>query len=226
MQTVSDPESLSRFRDGLLGERSANGLAYVMHPPGPFDAQAVSLDDVRLVRAMASRDNAALGAFYDRWADQVYATVISIVGTAQDAEEIVGDCFWQAWNQASRFDASRGQVRAWLMNIARSRALDRLKSVKRRREDDLDAAPVDSFATDVDAAGQIDEQQRALNVTDALKELPSSQREVLEMAYFGGLSQAEIAESTGTALGTVKTRIRLGMQKLRESLGSLERREA
>jgi RNA polymerase sigma-70 factor (ECF subfamily) len=175
---------------------------------------------------MAAGDAQALGRFYDRWSHHVYSTVRAIVHSPQDAEEIVGDCFWQAWTQASRFDPSRGDVRVWLLNIARSRALDRLKSMKRRREEDLEAAPADSFATLPDAEERIDQAARAVQVADALKILPEAQRKVLEMVYYGGLTQTEIADSTGEALGTIKTRIRLGTQKLREAIGHLQERNA
>jgi RNA polymerase sigma-70 factor (ECF subfamily) len=192
----------------------------------PADAGSVSLDDVRVVKQMAAGDAQALGRFYDRWSHHVYSTVRAIVQSPQDAEEIVGDCFWQAWTQASRFDPSRGDVRVWLLNIARSRALDRLKSMKRRREEDLEAAPADSFATLPDAEEKIDQAARAVQVADALKILPEAQRKVLEMVYYGGLTQTEIADSTGEALGTIKTRIRLGTQKLRDTIGHLQARNA
>lgn len=183
---------------------------------------SIALDDVRLVSRMANGDADALGRFYDRWSNHVYATVKAIVRSPQDAEEIVDDCFWQAWKQASRFDSARGEVRSWILNIARSRALDRLKAMKRRREDDLDAAPSTAFATLPDAEERIDQAAAASKVASALRGLPDAQRRVLEMAYYGGLTQTEIADSTGEALGTVKTRIRLGMQKLRETIGQLQ----
>ena len=190
------------------------------------DADATSLEDVRLVKRMAAGEASALGQFYDRWSHHVYATAKAIVRSDQDAEEVVDDCFWQAWNQAGRFDASRGEVRSWLMNIARSRALDRLKAVKRRREEDLEKAPAASFAAVPDAEERIDQAARAVTVADALKVLPVAQRQVLEMVYYGGLTQTEIADSTGEALGTIKTRIRLGTQKLRETIGHLQARDA
>lgn len=186
----------------------------------------IAIDDTRLVSRMANGDAEALGRFYDRWSNHVYATVKAIVRSPQDAEEIVDDCFWQAWNQASRFDAGRGEVRSWVLNIARSRALDRLKAMKRRREEDLDAAPSAAFATMPDAEERIDEAARATRVASALQGLPDAQRRTLEMAYYGGLTQTEIADSTGEALGTVKTRIRLGMQKLRETIGQVQAESA
>ncbi len=200
---------------GVLGSGMVQGR-------NSYDSQLI-LEDVRLVKRMAAGESAALGAFYDRWSGKVYATVFAIVRSAQDAEEIVDDCFWQAWNQASRFDASRGQVRAWILNIARSRALDRLKAVRRRREDEIEAVPSDVFSTPPDAEERLDAEARAKLLALALKVLPDAQREVVEMAYYGGLSQTEIATCTGHALGTVKTRIRLAMQKLRETLEPMER---
>lgn len=189
-----------------------------MSARGTVGSPEIALDDVRIVQRMAAGDSVALGEFYDRWSRDAYATAISIVRVAQDAEEVVADAFWQAWNQASRFDASRGQVGSWVLSMARSRALDKLKSVARRREEQLEAAPLELLASEGRADDRIVEEERVSVVASALKDLPHVQREALEMAYFGGLSQAEIAESTGLAIGTVKTRIRLGMQKLRERL--------
>lgn len=167
---------------------------------------------------MAVGDSQALGVFYDRWSGEVYASAISIVRVAQDAEEVVEDTFWQAWTQATRFDAARGQVRSWVLSIARTRALDKLKSVARRREEQLESAPLELLANEGDADTRVVEEERTNAVASALNELPAPQREALEMAYYGGLSQTEIAECTGLAVGTIKTRIRLGMQKLRERL--------
>ena len=167
---------------------------------------------------MAAGDSPALGVFYDRWEREVYATAISIVRVAQDAEEVVEDTFWQAWTQASRFDASRGQVRSWVLRIARTRALDKLKSVTRRREEQLESAPPELLAREGGTEDRIVAEERINVMTSALNDLPAAQREALEMAYFGGLSQTEIAGCTGLAVGTIKTRIRLGMQKLRERL--------
>ncbi|MGI9042888.1 MAG: sigma-70 family RNA polymerase sigma factor [Gemmatimonadaceae bacterium] len=224
-QSMEQPRARNYARQGQtgLGDRLIADLSLVMLHGRLDDSRDIVLDDVRLVGQLAAGEAAALGRFYDRWSAQVYATVISIVRSAEDAEEIVDDCFWQAWQQASRFDSSRGQVRSWILNIARSRALDRLKAVKRRREEALEAAPSAMFAVTPDAEERLDEETRAGQVAVALKLLPSAQREVLEMAYYGGLSQTEIADSTGEALGTVKTRVRLGMQKLREVLGPMER---
>ncbi len=180
--------------------------------------ETVSLDDVRIVRDMAAGKAESLSRFYSRWSQDVYAIALAIVRVTQDAEEVVEDVFWQAWNQASRFDSSRGQVRQWITSIARSRALDRLKAMKRRREDSLEAAPLTTLADPNRSDDGIVDEERITLVARALHALPVAQREVVEMTYYGGLTQTEIASCTGEAIGTIKTRIRLAMQKLRESM--------
>ena len=182
------------------------------------ESPEIALEEVRVIQRMARGDSAALGELYDRWSDAVYAAAISIVGVAEDAEEVVEDTFWQAWNQASRFGIARGQGSSWILRIARSRALDKRKSVARRREEQLDSAPPEILADDARSDDHVVESERAQIVAAALRQLPPVQREALEMAYFGGLSQSEIADCTGVAIGTIKTRIRLGMMKLRERL--------
>ena len=173
---------------------------------------------------MAGGDEQALGKFYDRWHPLVYGIVLRIVVQKDDAEDVVEETFWQAWRQAERYEDSRGAVQTWLLTIARSRALDRVRSQKRRREDSFDVdgggivlqqASADNPAMDAESA------ERRRVVVAAMQELPPEQREALELGYFGGLSQSEIAERTGQPLGTIKTRMRLAMQKLRGSLQSL-----
>lgn len=196
----------------------AAGLIFGMVARATNQDADVSLDDARIVQRIAGGDSAALGELYDRWSDAVYAAAFAIVGVAEDAEEVVEDTFWQAWKQASRFEIARGAVRSWLLTIARSRAMDKRKSVSRRREEQLESAPPDLLVNDARTDDRLVEGERTTMVANALSDLPPVQREVLEMAYFGGLSQSEIADCTGLAIGTIKTRIRLGMMKLREQL--------
>lgn len=185
--------------------------------------------DLELVRRMHAGDERALSAFYDRWFTVVNAVVTRIVKSSDDAEDVVEETFWQVWRQAGRFAADRGSVQTWLLTIARSRALDRLRASRRLREESMDAAGPGEAATneavlvsassDPSVAAEQGEQRRL--VLQALAELPPEQREALELGYYGGLSQSEIAERTGQPLGTVKTRMRLAMMKLRERLSVL-----
>jgi RNA polymerase sigma-70 factor (ECF subfamily) len=160
----------------------------------------------------------------------VSALVARIVQSADDADDVVEETFWQAWRQAARFAADRGSVATWLLTIARSRALDRLRATRRQREEAIDDRAVErSAAADGDAfiapasdpSRDAEAGERGVLVRRALGELPREQREALELGYFGGLSQSEIAERTGQPLGTVKTRMRLGLMKLRELLSVL-----
>jgi RNA polymerase sigma-70 factor (ECF subfamily) len=186
--------------------------------------------DLELVRRMQAGDEQALGAFYDRWFPVVSGVVGRILRSDGDVEDVIEETFWQAWRQADRFVAVRGSVQTWLLTIARSRALDRLRASKRRREESLDdpGTPESMLSARDEAPGATNDPSHAVEhaerrrlVLSALADLPGEQRQALELGYFGGLSQTEIAEQTGQPLGTVKTRMRLAMQKLRERLAVL-----
>jgi RNA polymerase sigma-70 factor (ECF subfamily) len=146
------------------------------------------------------------------------------VGQRADAEEVVLDAFAQAWREAARFEASRGSVAGWLATIARSRALDLVRARNRRERITATAAaerPDTSPAMGgwpLDPSSGVDIAERRRQVQLALEALSPPQRRAIELAYFEGLSQSEIAERLQEPLGTIKTRVRLGMQKLRESL--------
>ena len=187
------------------------------------DPTAVHLratDDLALLRRVAVREEAALTELYDRYAPLLLAVVRRILGAAAEAEEVLQEAFFQAWLQADRYDPSRSSVSTWLVLIARSRALDRLRA--RRSHDRAAAAPAaDPVAPRHESSAgesRVLHSERRERVRGALAELPAEQREVLELAFFGGLSQSEIATTTGAPLGTVKTRALLAMKKLRQAL--------
>jgi RNA polymerase sigma-70 factor (ECF subfamily) len=192
----------------------------------PEMRRAVDSEDEALVRRMANGDDQALGVLYDRWHGVVHGVVARMLRQAEDVEDVVEETFWQAWRQASRFDRSRGAVQTWLLTIARSRALDRVRALRRRREEPLegdDGQLVVQQAAEGDPGLDAEASERRRIVGAALSGLPAEQREALELGYFGGLSQTEIAERTGQPLGTVKTRMRLALQKLRSQLEVLRR---
>ena len=187
----------------------------------PGQGHAVESEDEALVRRMAAGDDQALGVLYDRWHPVVHGVVSRMLRQADDVEDVVEETFWQAWRQASRFDRTRGAVQTWLLTIARSRALDRVRALRRRREEPLegeDGQLVVQQAAEGDPGLEVEASERRRLVVAALSGLPPEQREALELGYFGGLSQSEIAERTGQPLGTVKTRMRLALQKLRSQL--------
>ena len=177
-------------------------------------------EDAALIRRMVDADETALGALYDRWVRSLYSLVLHLLKDPDEAEDVVEETFWQAWRKADSYEPSKGAVSTWLLTIGRRKALDRLRSRKRNREDSIDGmsgfADLPSGLPDPEAQAEGSELRE--NVRAALRELPNEQREVLELGYFSGLSQAEIAEKTGQPLGTVKTRMRLAMQKLRGPL--------
>jgi len=174
-----------------------------------------------LVGRMAQGDQSALPALYDATAPTVHALVGRIVADPPVAEEVTGDVFLQAWEQAARYDAAGGTPLAWLLAIARTHAIDRVRVgvAARGAREPIERAlalpcgrpgPEDRYATE----------ERRRSVHAALATLPGDQREAVELAYYDGLSHSEIAERLGHPLGTVKTRIRLGMVKLRDALTS------
>ena len=187
--------------------------------------------DVALVRRLQARDERALGEFYDRWYPVVNGVLTRMLRASDDVEDVLEETFWQVWRQADRYMPERASVQTWLLTIARSRALDRLRAARRLREESLDAGPREDGSSAVPEASQTspandplldaEQAERRTLVVAALADLPAEQRETLELGYFGGLSQSEIAERTGQPLGTVKTRMRLAMSKLRDRLSPL-----
>ena len=184
--------------------------------------------DRQLVERMAGGEDRALGDLYDRYGKTLYALALAIVHEPADAEEVVVDAFGQAWRQAGSFDPARGSVGAWLATIARSRALDLIRARGRRTRAHERAAHLsdDGVATPIAPGGpdpgrRVERSEARELVTRALAALPEAQRVAIELAYFEGLSQSEIAERLAEPLGTIKTRMRAGMEKLRGQLTPL-----
>jgi RNA polymerase sigma-70 factor (ECF subfamily) len=177
----------------------------------------------RLIARTAQGDQAALATFYDLTSPQVFGFIYKILNNREAAEEVTLDVYTQVWRQAHTYDQARGAPGAWLMMLARTRAIDRFRAgaVEHGRIESLDA--VELFASDGDTPEQdVEGQERRRYVQQALAVLTAEQRQVIALAYFYGLSQSEIAEKLQLPLGTVKTRIRLGMMKLREALAPYE----
>lgn len=185
-----------------------------------------SVPTAALLPAVARGDAAAFEALYDRYASTIYALLLRILCNADDAQEVLQETFVKAWTSAKMFDAVRGSEIAWLISIARSRGIDRLRSRRIRVEREDEAGREMSVqGTFVDRSGGADhaiQAQERVAVRGALAELPEPQRVALELAYFEGLSQSEIAARLGEPLGTIKTRMQLGMKKLRERLQAFQ----
>lgn len=184
-------------------------------------------DDRGLIARIESRDADALALLYDRHSARLFGLAQRILGDTGEAEEVLQEVFLHVWKAAATFDASRGPVLAWLLVATRSRSIDRLRSRRPGRSAgvrSLDEVPEAASREDIeaDAAGREWEAQcRA-----AIAELPEDQRRALELAYFEGLTHQEIAQHTATPLGTVKTRVRLGLMKLRERVRPYRKSES
>jgi RNA polymerase sigma-70 factor (ECF subfamily) len=185
-------------------------------------ARAIA-DDVRLMGGIRRGDPGALEALYDRHSRLVYALCVRMLRDPAEAEEVMQEVFWEVWRRADRYEASRGAPMPYLLNLTRSRALDRLRRDRRREDLRLRAglepgglpgfAAVEARAED-DAIGS--EQRRAIG--RALRGLPPPQRRAVMLAFFDGLTHREIAAALDAPLGTIKTRIRKGLLRLRDSL--------
>ncbi|MEF3276032.1 MAG: sigma-70 family RNA polymerase sigma factor [Chloroflexus sp.] len=186
----------------------------------PHDAARLTrLSDEALMELVAAGDSAALAQLYDRHARVVYGLALRMLGAAEPAEEVVQETFWRIWKRAATFQTSSSFL-PWMFGIARNLCIDELR---RRQVRPLTASNGEEALTNVPDQQQDVEQstletERRRLITNALADLPPDQREVIELAYFGGLSQREIADQLQSPLGTIKTRIRLGLQKLKQAL--------
>ena len=187
------------------------------------------LDDEELTQRLSYRDLEAFRALYDRYGSLVYSTVLRVIRDSQIAEDMVQEIFLRIWRKPDSYLAQRGRFATWLTSVARNRAVDEIRSRNRRfrhetaspeeQERDLPGPERDDPALTAELSDQ-----RHL-ILNALAEIPKEQRQIIELAYFGGFTQQEIAERLDQPLGTVKTRIRLGMQKLRTALSPVIRWE-
>jgi RNA polymerase sigma-70 factor (ECF subfamily) len=177
-----------------------------------------------LLPAVAQGNVSAFEELYDRHASTVYALLLRILANTDDAQEVLQETFVKAWTSAKMFDAVRGSEVAWLISIARSRGIDRIRSRRTRveREDEAgrEMSIFASFVENRTGADDVIHTEQRHAVRGALAELPEPQRIALELAYFEGLSQSEIATRLAQPLGTIKTRMQLGMKKMRERLAA------
>lgn len=180
-----------------------------------------TLDDQVLVAAIARHEQEAIERLYDRYHIMVYHLARKILHTSERAEEVVFDVFWQVWREAERYDGKRGSVGAWLTTLARSRAIDALRARQAQPLTTDDSAllerqlPADPTPNPEEHTSL---EQRASLVRAALATLPTEQRAALELAFFSGFSHSEIAEQLDEPIGTIKTRIRTAMLRMRDRL--------
>jgi RNA polymerase sigma-70 factor, ECF subfamily len=187
--------------------------------PQPDDRQQ---EDARLMLRMAQGDKSAFAEIYDRFSRPLYATALRVVNDATEAQDIVHDVFITLWEKAGTFEAGRGSAFAWAVTLVRNRAIDRVRMRRRRSELLAASAPADLGYDENPAGGNADDSaalgDQAGVIRAAVATLPPEQQRALELAFFSGFTQQEIAEQLREPLGTVKARIRRGLLKLRDSL--------
>lgn len=171
-------------------------------------------DEEKLVTQVARGDERAFLELYDRYASNVYGLALRILGDTMLAEEITQDTFLKLWSRARQYDSERGSLMVWLLTITRRTALDRLR-LEARRPITSDALEPDEAWHEIPDTSTITDEQRWRSMHFAVESLQTEQRQVIEMAFYHGLSQSEIAETLNWPLGTVKTRMRAGVEHLR-----------
>ncbi|MDW8148547.1 MAG: sigma-70 family RNA polymerase sigma factor [Roseiflexaceae bacterium] len=185
-------------------------------------ANSSALDDEVLIARIARRDSSALEQLYDRYARIVYATALRILSNTELAEDIVQETFWRVWRRSTSFTVGRGQVAGWIFGIAHNLCIDELRRQRSRPVTVQSEQDEQTILEQPDLQGDVVnaaiERERRRIILQALAQIPPEQREVLELAYFGGLSQSEIAQRLNSPIGTVKTRTRLALQKMRDLL--------
>ncbi len=175
--------------------------------------------DSELVARLQRRDPQALGELYDRYGRLAYSLILRIVRDAGGAEDLVQETFLRVWNRVQGFDAEKGAIGPWLLAVARNRAIDYLRSASGRERNAVEFEETDHPSLYVDMERDLLLSDKARRVKAAMDKLSPNYRQVLELAYFEGLSQTEMAERMGQPLGTVKTWVRAALKNLREDLG-------
>ena len=185
-----------------------------------YETTAADQADADLVRRMTGGESTALDTLFHRHGGRVHGLLLRMLGSSGEAEEVLQDVFLQAWTRAATFRAERGSPRGWLMVMARSRALDRLRAGRAARRRDDSALQERPLVEPPEAETEIERQELGARMRELLAELPEEQREAIELAFFGGLTHSQCAERLGQPLGTVKSRILMGMKKLKQGLGA------
>jgi len=181
---------------------------------------AVPVDHIaELLERVAGGDQSAFGRLYDALAGRVFGLILRVLVDRAQSEEVLQEVFLEVWQSASRFAPNRGQGRSWVLTIAHRRAVDRVRSSQASTDRDVRAGFRDLDVAHDGVAEQVELRIEGKRVTAALAALPDAQREALTLAYYGGYSQSEIAALVGAPLGTIKTRMRDGLSRLRTEMG-------
>lgn len=184
------------------------------------DDRAIELD---LLARVAKRERAALEQLYDRYSNILYATAMKFLKEDADAQDVVQDVFIQIWDKAKLYDPAKGKPLTWALTLTRNRSIDRIRAIQRRtrlRDDFEKETVVDESEGVREALSGVDASEKSQILRDAVGRLSPEQRNVIELAFFSGFTQSEIADRLGEPLGTIKARARRGLMKLKEILGT------
>jgi RNA polymerase sigma-70 factor, ECF subfamily len=202
----------------MIAQRSELGTSSASEPRSPQASRPHEADDLHLIAAIAAGDSNALEQLYDRHAAVVYRVALRMLKNRELAEDVVQEVFWRVWRRSASFAHDRGRVTQWLFGIAHNLCIDEMRRMRARPApvyEDVEHPVIQQLVdeqTDVSAIAWTTEQRRV--ITDAMRELPEAQRQAIALAYFGGMSHQEIATKLNRPLGTIKTRVRLGLHKL------------
>lgn len=181
---------------------------------------AGTLSDQELMQLCQTQPAVGIAALYDRYGRLVFSVALRVLGDRELAEEITQDVFVSCWRHADRFEAERGNLMTWLLRVTRNRAIDELRS-RRYKQQQLEIKIGDERATSRHTSDREDQRLLRATVRDALTDLPPAQREVIELLFFWGFSRQEAAAHLQSPLGTIHTRLRLGIAKLRQALADV-----
>lgn len=183
-------------------------------------------EEIELMRNIALKDENALVRLYDLYSKLLYSLILRIVKNQEEAEELLQTIFLQVWDKAGSFDLKKGNVYSWLVTLSRNKAIDKIRSKtfkeqQRLNRDEMDLEKIYNLESNLDLRYVMDEKEKVKTVSKALEELPDEQKQVIELAYYEGLTQMEISQTLNIPLGTVKTRTRQALNKLEHLLAGI-----
>jgi RNA polymerase sigma-70 factor, ECF subfamily len=192
-------------------------------PAIPVNTPLTPTDDAQLLQRIGQRDRQAFAQIYDRYSGLLYSTILRVLNNPDEAADVLQDVFVQIWDKAAGYDPALGKPFNWLLTLARNRAIDRLRSLRRRYDfiEEITLETESEAQSPAPGPGEAFSQEQAAFIRRAVATLPMEQRQAIEMAFLGGMTQNEIAASLNQPLGTVKARIRRGMLKLRDILKTI-----
>ncbi|MEQ8245588.1 sigma-70 family RNA polymerase sigma factor [Fulvivirga sp.] len=175
------------------------------------------IEQDQLVQRLKARDKSALSYLYDNYSAAIYGAISRIINDEDVAEEVLQDAFMKYWDKIESYDASKGRLFTWMLNLARNLSIDKLRSKEIKKTQKTD--DISNNVYNVESENLIHQNEESVGVKDLMKNLREEERKIVEMVYFKGYTQSEIADETGIPLGTVKTRLRMALKNLRSVLG-------